>query len=316
VRGNDALRAPMIVAITGADGFIGRNLVRRFQTSGWTVRPVVRRDFETGSIDALVAGTDAVVHAAGATRSPSHAGLVVSNVTLTERLIDVARRSGTRRFVFISSQAAAGPAASREQPVSEDTAPAPIEAYGRSKLDAERLVERSGIPFVIVRPAGVYGPHDSDFFAMFRLASHGFAIHPANRDHWISIVHVDDLARGVELASTHANAIGRTYFVANSEPVQWRDLFRATALSARRHVRVDIEVPAWLVRAAATGGDVLSLLVRRASLLTSEKIALAAPRFWICSTERARWELGFTAAISLSDGLSDTYRWYRERNWL
>jgi len=129
-------------------------------------------------------------------------------------------------------------------------------------------------------------------------------------------VHVEDLARGVELASTHANAIRRTYFVANSEPVQWRDLFRATALSARRHVRVDIEVPAWLVRAAATGGDVLSLLVRRASLLTSEKIALAAPRFWICSTERARWELGFTAAISLSDGLADTYRWYRERNWL
>jgi len=306
----------MIVAITGADGFIGRNLVRRFQTRGWTVRPVVRRDFETGNIDDLVARADAIVHAAGATRSPSHAGLVASNVTLTARLIEAARQRDARRLVFISSQAAAGPAASRDQPVSEDAAPAPIEAYGRTKLDAERLIESAGVPFVIVRPAAVYGPHDSDFVAMFRLASRGVAIHPANRDHWISIVHVDDLARGVELASSHPDAIGRTYFVANTEPVQWRDLFRATALSARRRVRVDIEVPAWLVRAAAAGGDILSLLSGRASLLTSEKIALAAARYWICSTERVRRELGFTAALSLSDGLAETYRWYLERNWL
>src|SRR5512144_3001877 len=111
----------MIVAVTGANGFIGQHLVRRFSGAGWETRAVVRRDFEVnaGELERRFDGADVVVHAAGATRAPTVAGLRDSNVRLTARVIDAARRAGAGRLVVISSQAAAGPATSRDAPVTE-----------------------------------------------------------------------------------------------------------------------------------------------------------------------------------------------------
>ncbi len=307
----------MLVAITGANGFIGRNLTRHFESEGWTVQSIVRRDFETDLFDRKLFKADVVVHAAGATRAPSRAQLVASNVTLTARLIDAARRGRVGRIVFISSQAAAGPSMSADHPISEDTEPAPVEPYGRSKLDAERLVREAGdVPFVIVRPAAVYGPYDRDFIAMFRLARHGLAVHPANRDQWISIVHVDDLVRGVLLASTRREALGGTFFVANEQPMQWRELFREAARSAERRIRTDVQLPAWLVRAGGVAGDVVARVTGRAGLLTSGKAALVKPRYWVCSAERIRQALGFVTLTDLRVGLAETYRWYLAQGWL
>jgi nucleoside-diphosphate-sugar epimerase len=304
------------VAITGAAGFIGRALVRRFESDGCAVRPIVRRDFESGSVDRLVDGADVVVHAAGATRAPTTARLVASNVALTARVIDAARRGGVGRLVFISSQAAAGPSPSLDKAVTEDAMPSPIEPYGRTKLDAERLVRDSGLSFAIVRPAAVYGPYDRDFLPMFRLAARGIAIHPGNRDQWISIVHVDDVARGVALASAHADAVQRTYFLANDTPVRWGELFAAAGQSSGRTVRGDIEIPLWMMKMAAIAGDVVGLMSGRASLLTSRKVALAAPQFWTCDASSIRRELGFTPAIQLDRGLTETHDWYRANRWL
>ncbi|MGH7620199.1 MAG: NAD-dependent epimerase/dehydratase family protein [Gemmatimonadaceae bacterium] len=306
----------MLVAITGANGFIGRSLVHRFEGEGHTVRPVVRADIEGRNLDRLVAGADVVIHAAGATRAPTRAQLAASNVALTSQVIDASKRGGVGRFVFISSQAAAGPALSLDLPVTEATPPAPMDAYGRSKLDAERVVQNSGVPFVIVRPAAVYGPYDRDFLDLFRLARFGVAIHPGNRDQWISIAHVDDVARGVLLASTAASAAGGTFFVANDQPVQWRDLFAKAAKCADRRLHTDVEVPAWLVRIGAAAGDVVSQVSGRTSLLTSDKVALAEPRFWVCSAGRIRRELGYVAKMPLDDGFAETYRWYLEEHWL
>ncbi|MGH9888812.1 MAG: NAD-dependent epimerase/dehydratase family protein, partial [bacterium] len=200
----------MIAAITGANGFIGQHLVRRFAEAGWETRPVVRRDFEAGKLEALFGGVDVVVHAAGETRAPTAMLLRASNVGLTRQVIEAARRGKAGRLVFISSQAAAGPAPSRETPTTESSPPTPREEYGRSKLEAERLVEAAvDLDPVILRPAAVYGPGDRDFLTMFRLARFGIALHPGNRDQWISIVHVDDVARAVVAAAADRRSAGR-----------------------------------------------------------------------------------------------------------
>lgn len=307
----------MIAAITGANGFIGQHLVRRFRAAGWDVRPVVRGDFESDELDHRFAGADVVVHAAGATRAPTHAQLRASNVGLTRRVIEAARRGHVRRLVFISSQAAAGPATSRDASTTEKTPPAPIEEYGRSKLEAERLVVgATDLDPVILRPSAVYGPGDRDFLAMFRLARFGIALHPGNRDHWISIVHVDDVVTAVMSAATERRSAGRTYFLANDEPLQWQQLFRGAARCANRSLAVDLEVPAALVRFAAEIGDVAAKMTGSAGLLTSEKVALGAARYWICSNGLARRELGFNPGVELDRGLRETYEWYRAHNWL
>ena len=307
----------MIVAVTGSNGFIGQHLVRRFADAGWEVRPLVRRDIELGRATERFAGADVVVHAAGATRAPSAATLYESNATLTAKMLDAAREARVGRFVFLSSLAAVGPAASADAPITEGTKLSPIEAYGRSKLEAERLVgERTDPQFVIVRPAAVYGPGDRDFLLLFRLARFGVALHPGNRDHWLSIIHVDDLCATIVHCAGAPEAVGRIYCLGNDEPVQWSELFRLAARCAKRELMLDVEIPTRLVEAGAMVGDVVARMTGRAGLLTTEKLALGKARFWTCSSELAARELGFVASTPLQRGLCDTYQWYLEHGWL
>jgi len=263
----------MIVAITGANGFIGSHLVRRFGDAGWEVRELVRRDIELGRFAERFVGADVVVHAAGATRAPTSEQLHESNVTLTATMVAAAREARVGRFVFLSSLAAVGPAASLETPIDEATTRAPLEAYGRTKLDAERVVvESSDLPFVIVRPAAVYGPRDRDFLALFRLARFGVALHAANRDHWLSIIHVADLADAIVRSASAPEARGRIYCLGNDEPVQWGELFRLVAGCANRELNVDIEIPSFLIDAGAAVGDVVARMTGHAGLVTTPKV--------------------------------------------
>jgi nucleoside-diphosphate-sugar epimerase len=306
----------MRVAITGANGFIGRHLVRRFGEAGWNVKPVVRRDYESNRIEERFAGVDVVVHAAGATRAPSRARLRASNVGLTAATLAAAARADVRRFVFISSQAAAGPARALGAPVAESDVATPVEAYGRSKLDAEELVRASELPWVVVRPAAVYGPHDRDFLAMHRFAARGIAIHPGNREQWISIIHVDDVAQGVLAAALDGCAVTETFFLANDAPVQWSTLFRTVADCAGRTLRVDAQLPSALVEIGARVGDVVAKVTGHASLLTADKAKLAKAPFWVCSNARATEMLGVSPSVELQRGLCDTYHWYRTQGWI
>ena len=306
----------MIVCVTGANGFIGGHLCIRFAAAGHEVRPIVRSDYERGRLPELLRGAHCVIHAAGATRAPTAAHLYRANVMLTQATLREAESAGIERFVFISSQAAAGPAAIRDKPVDEDTVPLPVEAYGRSKLDAEAVVGTSRVPFTVVRPCAVYGPGDRDFLAMFRLARRGIAIHPANREQWISIAHVDDIVDGILLAAESDAAVGRTYFLACRDAHQWRELFSVAGEAAGRGITLDLEIPRRMVDAAALFGSVIARISAHTSLLSTEKVALSRPKYWICSSARAERELGYAPRVDLQAGFASTYHWYLDHNWL
>jgi len=306
----------MIVAITGANGFIGQHLVHQFADRGWTVREVVRDDFECGRIGGLFHGIDVVVHAAGATRAPSVAQLRDSNVGLTQTVVDAAKSAGVGRLIFVSSLAAVGPSASRDKSVSEATVPAPGEPYGQSKLDAEVIVRASGLPFTIVRPAAVYGPGDADFLELFRVARFGLAVHAGNREQWISIIHVRDLAEALVSVAETDEAVGRVYCLGNQTPVQWTELFSIAAGCAGTRVRLDVELPTWVVRIGARVGDVIAKARGKAGLWTTGKIELAKPAAWVCSSELARRELTSGPEIPIERGFCETYRWYVDHGWL
>lgn len=302
--------------ITGANGFIGRQLTALFAERGYDVRPIVRADFANGKLERDVESADVIVHAAAMTRAPTRSQLREANVELTRRVLATATASRVKRFVLISSQAAAGPAASLSTPTREDDAPAPVEAYGESKRDAEELVRKSELSYTIVRPSAIYGPGDKDFRAMFALAHRGLAIHAGNRSQWISIIHVRDCVEGVFAAATSPAAIGQTYFLANDEPVQWSSLFDFARDAAGGRRIADVEMPLPLVRLGAAFGDVAARLTGRAGLLTSEKVALSAAPFWVCSNEKAKRELGVVPRIALREGIAETYRWYLENGGL
>jgi nucleoside-diphosphate-sugar epimerase len=264
-------------------------------------------------------GVDVVIHAAGATRSPPPArlGLTQANVGITRRVARAVAK-GSARLVFISSQAAAGPAMSADKPVRESDVPAPVEAYGVSKLEAERAVaeELPREQWTVIRPAAVYGPRERDFVALFSAARAGLAVHPGNREQSIGIVHVDDLVCGIMSAAGEPIAGGKAYFLANEAPITWGELFQAAARACETSVRFDLQIPRFAIDAIGRIGDVHARVTRQPGLLTTQKLALSKPKWWHCSSEAAARELGFVQTIELPEGLRLTYHWYREAGWL
>lgn len=325
----------MIAVVTGSSGFIGRNLVDRLLRDGHRVRCVVRPGggtpppgCERHVVDPLVPGSvidspvfdgaDVVFHVGGVTRAVREADFTRGNVTPTRHLLGalVARRLRPR-FVYVSSQAAAGPAMSPRHAVEETDAARPVEAYGRSKLQAERIVESfdDRLPTTIVRPCAVYGAGDRDFLMMFRAAQRGWLVYPGVRDHLVSIAHVDDVVAGIVQAAQHPRGACRTFFLAPATPVTWRDIGTATAAAVGQPIR-EVNLPVAVTSAAAVLGAVLGRMTGHASLATPHKVALARHPYWVCSAARARAELGFRDRVSLPEGIRETYLWYRANGWL
>jgi nucleoside-diphosphate-sugar epimerase len=323
----------MIAVVTGASGFIGRNLVGRLLDNGHEVRCLVRArggQAPRGSAAALIDfddpdalarcaaldGADVVFHLAGATRARSAADFARANVTPARNLLRALSARGlSSRLIHVSSQAAAGPATSRERPVHEDDAAHPVEAYGRSKLDAERVVQDSRLPWTIVRPCSVYGRYDRDFLRLFQLARRGLMIYPGVRQHWLSLLHVDDVVDGLIAAARAKAGERRVYFLASTQPVQWTDLGAEIARSVGSSAW-HFDVPGALVRAAAHIGDLMGRFTVDMPLLNSNKAALSRHPYWICDAARAATELGWRQTRSLPDALRDTYLWYEQSGWL
>jgi nucleoside-diphosphate-sugar epimerase len=263
-------------------------------------------------------GANVVFHLAAATKAPGTDAFHAANVTPTRHLLGaiIARRLFPR-FVFVSSQAAAGPAPDLHRKVDETDPPRPVEPYGRSKLEAERIVESFAdrVPVTIVRPCAVFGPHDRDFLPLFRCAGRGIIPYPGIADHWFSVIHVDDLIGALVAAGTRPAAISRTYFVAGVEAVRWREFGEHLAVAVGRPVR-HVNVPSAIVATASMAGELWSRLSRRATLANRSKAVLSRQRFWVCSASRAREDLGLAESRSLPQAIRDTYYWYRQNGWL
>ncbi len=328
----------MIAVVTGSSGFIGSHLVDALLARGATVRALVRPESSATERDPRVehwevdvlddravrdagvwAGATHLFHLAGMTKGRTLSQFRAGNVFPTANLLTaLAARTGRRpRVVVVSSQAAAGPAPRHDAPRRESDRPLPVEAYGRSKLQAEQAVlrHREKLDITIIRPGAVYGPRDRDFLNVFKQASGRVAIHAAPRDHAFSLVHVADLVDILLLAAEHDAARGRTYFAAGEDGVTWRALYAEIAAAAgARPFELQIPLPA--LRLAAHAADVVGSLMGRQTLLNRNKAALARPRWWLCDSSRARDELGWVPKIGLQEGVRATYLWYLEAGWL
>jgi nucleoside-diphosphate-sugar epimerase len=199
----------------------------------------------------------------------------------------------------------------------EDAAPHPLTWYGRSKLAAEGAVRASGLAgrAVILRPPVVYGPRDTDVFEVFRSVAKGMMVRIGREESYFSYIHVKDLAEALWLAVSSEEAAGRTYFVANPEPVSWTAFAQTAASIMGRRVR-SVAVPAPLAYLAGWCAEGLSRLSAKPGIVSRQKIIEARCRYWTCDPTRVRQELGFQPARGLREGLEETLAWYKDSKWL
>jgi len=320
-----------LALVTGASGFVGSHLVEELLDSGWRVRCLVRA---TSSLQWLPSGrvelargdvTDAaalgdavrgvaiVFHLAGVTSASRADDYRRVNVYGTRLVCDaITTRNPDAPVVLCSSLAAAGPAL-EGRPLTEADPARPITAYGASKLEAERVLEASGVFHAIVRPPAVYGPRDRDVLAAFRLAARGIAVRVGPRDQWLSMIYVADLVRGLLGAATHG--VGRgTYYVSGGQ-YPWDEIVRNIGVAVDCPVRV-VRVPRPIVYAAALADRAAARVTGSKPLLTPDRVRDLAQHDWRCDDTRARRELDYTPAVSLADGMQRTAQWYREEGWL
>ncbi len=321
--------------VTGATGFIGSHIVDALLARGDNVVCLTRKSsdlrwlrdkrvtFAWGDVTApdslpsALHDVDYVFHAAGLTRAHDPGDFDRVNHQGTVNLLQACKSSARRlrRFVLVSSQAAAGPSPG-ERPVTEADPCQPVSLYGQSKWDAEIATASylKEFPITIVRPPAVYGPRDDATLPIFRIAAHHILPLPSSPRR-VSIISWSDLTAGILLAAGHPHAEGRTYFIAHDVPVSIPDVARMTARALGVWV-VPVPAPAWAVRAYITG---LRLFVRawtRRQAFGKDKSGELDVRYWLCDGSRATQELGFRAATPHEEGIRATALWYRQQGWL
>ncbi|MCH9030740.1 MAG: NAD-dependent epimerase/dehydratase family protein [candidate division Zixibacteria bacterium] len=319
--------------VTGANGFVGRRICKALLSAGLDVVAGVRRgadvsgldgmnvEFRYGdltdsaSLNGLVEGTDAVIHNAGVVKARRQSMFKKVNAVGSESLIQAALNSNTvKRFIFVSSQAAAGP--SFGEPRLESDSPAPVSEYGRSKLQGERALAKyqDKIELQIVRPVSVYGPGDREMFSFFEIVSKGIRPKVGDISRRIQLIHVDDLSQAILALLLSEARSGECYFIAEKTSYSFKELIDHIGSAVGRK-GVALPVPGWLLRVIGALVEVSFSLIGKTPMLTRDK-AHEILQSWEVSIEKAMSHFGFSPQNKFPTGALETVAWYREKGWL
>ena len=327
------------ILITGATGFIGgfivdealrRNMnvwvaLRKRSSRQWlTDERIHFLEVNLTSEDDLVEKMrnlkfDYVVHAAGVTKSLHKEDFRRINAGGTKSLANALLRLGMplKKFIYLSSLSVFGPIR-EEQPyteITESDEPKPNTEYGKSKLEAEQFLLQTSLPVVILRPTGVYGPRERDYYIMAKsIKAHtDFAVGYKPQD--ITFVYVLDVVQAIFLAIGKGEP-GRKYFLSDG------CVYRSSAFSdlIRKELGnpwwIRITAPIWLLRIITFCGEYIGRMTGKITALNNDKYHIMKQRNWRCDIEPARRELGFEPHWQLEEGVRLTIQWYKENGWL
>ena len=325
--------------VTGASGFIGSFIVEEALRRDYDVWAAVRKsssrqflsdprihfiELDLDSTEHLLqqlkgSSFSYVVHAAGVTKCLDKADFRRINTLGTQHLVEalLTLRMPLRRFVYISSLSIMG-AIREEQPyreILESDTPCPNTAYGESKLAAEQWLSTQELPYVILRPTGVYGPRERDYFMMAKsIKAHtDFAVGYRQQD--ITFVYVTDVVQAVFLAMEKGRT-GRKYFLSDGEVYQsstFSDLIRQ---ELGNPWWICITAPLWLLRIITFCGEWVGHLTGKVTALNNDKYNIMRQRNWRCDIEPARQELGYEPQVKLPEGVRRSIQWYKDNKWL
>ena len=327
----------MLVLVTGGNGFIGSHLVEALVKRGYQVRCLVRKTSnlrwlkdapaeyvfgdvtDASSLPDAVKEVDYVYHIAGVVEAKHPDIFYRVNVQGTEHLLQacVEHAPNLKRFIFASSQSAAGPCTTGTC-VDESDIPNPITHYGRSNLRAEEAVlsYKGKIPATIIRPPAVYGPRDTMILPYFQIVKKGIKpLLGLGRKKYITLCFVEDLVRGFIMAAECQKAVGEVYYIGDEQAYSRTEVLDCIAdvLSVKA---VTIHVPDFFAQAAAGVSALLNRFAPNSFTLSWGKARELVQRYWVCDPSKAKRYFGFESQVGLREGLKITADWYREQGWL
>jgi nucleoside-diphosphate-sugar epimerase len=246
----------MLLALTGATGFIGQHLLRDLSRRGYRIRVLLRRPAwlptQTASaiigdlarpqnMSAALEGVEAVIHSAGLSRGMTGVpedDYRVLNTEATVGLARAARRAGAKRFIFLSSiRAQCGPTA--EMVLTETLEPRPTDAYGRSKLAAERQLAELDIDWVSLRAMLVYGPGVKGNMArLIRLARSPLPVPLASFKGRRSLLALENLSAAIAAVLAVRGPLRRVLIAADAQALTLAEMIAAMRCGLGRRASV------------------------------------------------------------------------------
>jgi nucleoside-diphosphate-sugar epimerase len=328
----------MVAFITGATGFVGSFVAEECLRRGYAVRCLTRATSslqwlqglpveravgsltDAASLEKAVEGADIVIHVAGLTAARNREEFFQGNHIGTKNLLQATMKScpDLRRFLHLSSLTVCGPAPSLDRPALESDPCRPITAYGESKKAAEDEVNaaKDRLPITIVRAPAVYGQRDTAIFDYFKAVSKGVAALIGFDDKRLSLIHVEDLARGVVDAAESPATVGETYFVADEPFYSWVEITDVTKRALGKKNVLTLRVPHALVMGAAGLSEFFGKFSAKPPVFNYEKGLDFVQKYWIGSVEKAKRDFGYASRLGLEIGIPKTIQWYKEKKWL
>ena len=336
------------ILVTGATGFIGSFIVEEALNKGMEVWAAVRktssleylRDSRIHRIELNLSSEDDlknqlkdhpfdyVVHAAGVTKCIHQEDFYRINTEGTKNLVNAIRtlKMPLKRFVYLSSLSIFGPIREQQpyQEIKEADTPQPNTAYGKSKLLAEQFLDsineslkadEEPFPYVILRPTGVYGPREKDYFLMAKsIKGHSdFSVGYKQQD--ITFVYVQDVVQAVFLAIDYGKT-GRKYFLSDGQVYQSSTFSNLIHQELGRPWWIRIKAPIWILRIVTFFGEHIGRMTGKITALNNDKYHILKQRNWRCDIQPAIDELGYHPEYPLELGVPQTIRWYKENKWL
>ncbi|HPM45673.1 MAG TPA: NAD-dependent epimerase/dehydratase family protein [bacterium] len=323
------------VIVTGATGFIGSHLVSKLvKMQGVSLTVLTRRmtkdlaTLEKSGVEVVLCelsdvhlmknrfrGVDCLIHLAGATKTLTEKEMFEVNAGYTENLLKSCEL-GTH-FVLVSSQAVAGPAKSKDKPVTESDLPNPLTWYGKSKLEAENEVKEWGKSsiFTIVRPCSVYGPGERDIFSYFKLVKSGLSLTVGFKEKRLSIIYVDDLVNAILHLAFNVKPSGTTYFASGDEDCSWKEFSATVSEAMGKKGVIPVKLPEFASLPVALVSEFIAKMTEKAALLSFQKIIELRQDYWLCSNALLK-STGWKPEYTLQKGVDESVRWYRLNGWL
>ncbi len=332
------------ILITGASGFIGSFLVEHSLGRGYDTYAGVRASSSRGYLkderikfvdlryadkEQLIAQLrawkeqngkwDYIIHNAGVTKCDDKRDFERVNYGLTKNFVEALIEADMvpQKFVYMSSLSAWGGGNGKTlEPIMLNDEPKPDTTYGKSKLMAEQFISKlSDFPYIFMRPTGVYGPREKDYFVFLKTIKSGLEPSMGFKPQYLTFIYVRDLVKAVFL-SIEKNVVRKGYFISDGKVYtnqEYADIVKKH-LGKKRTLKV--KVPLFLVKGIAMLLDTVCGWFGKSPTLNRDKYNIMRCMNWKCEVEPLQRDLGFVADYDLDRGVEESIVWYKNENWL
>lgn len=323
------------ILITGANGFLGFHLIEAALQNNLQVYAAVRKESKIDHIkhlpivftfldysnlfklqNEIIAGQyDYIIHAAGLTKgmNKEEFNMVNAQYSLCLGKAALTPQARIKKFIFISSLAAIGPIDKYSNKINELTPANPVTSYGKSKLLAERMLEKLTLPLIILRPTAVYGPRDKDIFIMFKAIKRGVEMYLGKQNQQLTFIYVKDVAN-LAISALFSDRIG-AYNITDGNNYTRYDL----AIYLKQYLKqktIKFHLSIIVVKITTFILEYSMRMFNKNSVLNREKLNELLADNWACDIKKAKSELGFLPKYDLDKGVKESVDWYKQNKWL